>query len=101
MTNSEPPNPSISEPAVETGNEQESSSGQTVAWLKEVRFLVAVVIIFVGIIEYKVRFSNQNALIDILTFGIISSLVLSVVVSIPVHRAIAKFVRTVLEVPWS
>jgi hypothetical protein len=101
MTNSEPSNSSISEPAVEPGDEQESSSGKAGTWLEEVRFLVAAVIIFVGIIEYKVRFPNQNRLVDILAFGIISSLVSSVVVGIPVYRAIAKFVRTVLEVPWS
>ena len=39
-------------------------------------------------------------MVDILALGIISSFV-APVAGVPVHRAIAKFVRTVFEVPWS
>ena len=62
--------------------------------------MVAVVIIFIGLIEYKVIFPNQNVAVDILALGIIGSLV-ATVAGIPVHRAIAGFVRAVLEVPWA
>lgn len=101
MTNSEPPNSSASRSSVEPGNKQKLLFSKTGAWLKELRFWIAVAIIFAGIIEYKARFSTQNGLVDILAFGLISSFVASVVAGIPVHRTITRFVRTVFEVPWS